>query len=389
MLSATVAFSIDSMLPGLPEIAAELVSKDPNKVQLVLTSFVLGMGIGTFFVGPLSDRFGRQNIILIGSALYCLGAFAAWRASSLEMLLAARMVQGLGAAGPRIVSMAVIRDLYSGREMARIMSFVMMVFTLVPAIGPLLGAGIIAFFDWRGIFVAFICFSVISMIWMRLRLPETLAVESRRPFRVEALVSASKELFSHKSTRISIACQAMMFALLFGMLSMVHSIYDVTFDRADSFPYWFGLISILAGSASLLNANIVVRFGMRNVVTVSFIAQIFLSAIMFGLSQFPPADHIYFPLFLVWQTSIFFLAGMTFGNLTALALEPVGHIAGLAASVVSGIATITGPLIAIPVGLMFAGTPAPLALSGVVLCAVASLLMLWLRRDDQRQAQAH
>jgi len=303
MLSATVAFSIDSMLPGLPEIAAELSPKNTNKVQLVLTSFVLGMGLGTFFVGPLSDRFGRQPIILIGAVLYC---------------------QGIGASGPRIVSMAIIRDLFAGRQMARIMSLVMLVFTLVPAVGPLIGAGIIALSDWRGIFVAFICFSVISMIWMILRLPETLALDKRRSFKIGALVSTSKELFSHQSTRISIACQSMMFALLFGMLSLVHPIYDVTFARAESFPYWFALISILSGSASLLNANIVVRFGMRNVVLASFISQIFLSGMMLAVSQFPPADYIYFPLFMIWQTSIFFLAGMTLGNLTALAMEPVG-----------------------------------------------------------------
>ena len=384
MLSATVAFSIDSMLPGLPEIASELSPSDPNKVQMILTSFVLGMGIGTFFVGPLSDRFGRRAIMLIGATFYCLGAFIAWRAASLEVLLAARMMQGLGAAGPRIVSMAVIRDLYSGREMARIMSFVMMVFTLVPAIGPLMGAGIIAVSDWRGIFVAFMCFSAVSMLWMLARLPETLNPDNRRPFKVKALIIAGKELFTYRRVRVSIICQAMMFGLLFGMLSMVHPIYDITFGRAESFPYWFGLISILAGTASLLNANIVVRFGMRNVVTVSFAVQIVLSIIMLALSLWPPADAPYFALFMVWQTSVFFLAGLTFGNLNALAMEPVGHIAGLAASVLSGTATVLGTLIGVPVGLMFAGTPVPLAAAGILFCTIATVMMLWLRACEIR-----
>ncbi|MGB7318171.1 MAG: multidrug effflux MFS transporter, partial [Planktotalea sp.] len=385
MLSATVAFSIDSMLPGLPEIAAELSPSDPNKVQLVLTSFVLGMGIGTFFTGPLSDRFGRRSVMFIGALLYCLGAFIAWRAPTLEILLAARMLQGLGASGPRIVSMAVIRDLFSGREMARIMSLIMMVFTLVPAIGPLMGTGIIAMSDWRGIFVAFMCFSAISMIWMYARLPETLAPENRRPFKVAALITATKELFTYRRVFVSIFCQAMTFALLFGMLSMVHPIYDVTFDRAESFPYWFGLISLIAGSASLLNAHIVGRFGMRNVVTVSYTVMIVICVAMLALSQWPPQDTIYFVLFLVFQTSVFFLAGMTFGNLSALAMEPVGHIAGLAASILSGLATIIGTIFAIPVGLMFAGTPAPLAAAGIVFCALSSALMLWLRRYEMRK----
>lgn len=385
MLSATVAFSIDSILPGLPEIAADLSSTNSNKVQLVLTSFVLGMGIGTFFAGPLSDSFGRRNIMLLGAGIYCLGAFVAWRASSLEVLLAARMVQGLGAAGPRIVSMAVIRDLYSGREMARIMSLVMMVFTLVPAIGPLMGAGIIAISDWRGIFLAFMLFSIVSMTWMMARLPETLTPENIRAFRVKTLWLAIQELFTYRRVRVSIFCQSMGFALLFGMLSMVHSIYDVTFDRAESFPYWFGLISILAGSASLLNANIVVRFGMRNVVTVSFGAQAILSTLMFAVTLWAPSDALYFGIFLVWQTSVFFLAGMVFGNLNALAMEPVGHIAGMAASLLSGLATILGTLIAIPIGLMFSGTPAPLTAAGAVMCLCATVMMLWLRRYEMRR----
>ena len=388
MLSATTAFSIDSILPGLPEIAAELSPLDPNKAQLVLTSFVLGMGIGTFVAGPLSDSLGRRLIMVIGATLYCIGAFIAWRAESLELLLAGRMLQGFGAAGPRIVSMAVIRDLYSGRQMARIMSFVMMVFTLVPAVGPLLGTGIIAMSDWRGIFVAFMLFSIISMLWMGARLPETLTLENRRKFSLSTLFAATIELFGHRRVRISILCQSMMFALLFGMLSMVHPIYDITFERAESFPYWFGLISLIAGSASLLNASIVVRFGMRNVITVSYGVQIIFSLIMLLLSLSPPSDTIYFGLFIVWQTSIFFLAGMTFGNLNALAMEPVGHIAGLAASLLGGLATFIGTLLAIPVGLMFSGTPSPLAAASIVFCTLATALMLRLRAYENRDAQA-
>ncbi|WP_439143153.1 multidrug effflux MFS transporter [Planktotalea sp.] len=384
MLSATTAFSIDSMLPGLPDMAAELSPVDPNKIQLVLTSFVLGMGIGTFVAGPLSDSFGRRKIMLFGASIYCIAAFVAWRAASLEVMLIARMFQGFGAAGPRIVSMAVIRDLYSGRQMARIMSFVMMVFTLVPAVGPLIGTGLIAISDWRGIFLAFILFSSVSMLWMSLRLPETLAPENKRPFKFRMLFEATKELLSHRSVRISILCQSTIFAFIFGMLSVVHPIYDITFDRAASFPYWFGLISVLAGSASLLNATIVVRFGMRNVITVSFAIQMIFSLIMLWLSFAPPSDAPYFVLFMIWQTSVFFLAGMTIGNLNALAMEPVGHIAGIAASLLGGIATILGTLIAIPVGLMFAGTPAPLAGAGAIMCCASTLLMLWLRRCEMR-----
>jgi len=159
MLFATIAFSIDAMLPALPQIAAELSPDAPNTAQLVVTSFVLGMGVGTLFAGPLSDTFGRKTVIIAGALLYCAAAFVASLAPSLEGLLMARVLQGLGAAGPRVVSLALVRDLYKGREMARVMSFAMMIFTLVPAIAPFIGQGIIWVAGWRGIFLSFVVFS--------------------------------------------------------------------------------------------------------------------------------------------------------------------------------------------------------------------------------------
>jgi DHA1 family bicyclomycin/chloramphenicol resistance-like MFS transporter len=188
---ATVAFSIDAMLPALPEIAAELTPEDANRAQLILTSFVLGMGIGTLVVGPISDALGRKRVILMGAALYLLGAGLALIAPSLEMILLARVIQGLGAAGPRVVSLAMIRDLYAGRAMAQIVSYAMLIFTLFPAVAPLIGAAIIAGFGWRAIFVAFLIFSVVSVGWLTLRQPETLAPEARRPLRAARLVPTS------------------------------------------------------------------------------------------------------------------------------------------------------------------------------------------------------
>ena len=164
MLFSTIALSIDAMLPALPEIAAELTPASPNLAQLIVTSFVLGMGVGTLFTGPLADAVGRRRVIMGGAVLYIVGALLAWRAGSLELLLAARFVQGLGAAGPRIAAMAIIRDLFEGREMAQLVSLMMMVFALVPALAPAMGAGIIAVAGWRAIFLAFCVFSVISVV---------------------------------------------------------------------------------------------------------------------------------------------------------------------------------------------------------------------------------
>ena len=178
------------------------------------------------------------------------------------------------------MGIAIIRDLFSGREMARMMSFVMMVFTLVPAIAPLLGAYIIGVVGWRGLFLAFILFAVVVCGWLMVRQEETLPAEKRRPFRAGPLWAALKEVLSYPVVRMSVLIQSLSFASLFAMLSSVQQIYDITYDRADSFPAWFAIVSLLAGTSSLLNAFVVVRFGIRAVVTTTLAVQILVSGAM-------------------------------------------------------------------------------------------------------------
>ena len=376
VLFATIAFSIDAMLPALPEIAAELTPGAPNRAQLILTAFILGMGAGTLVAGPLSDAIGRKPTILAGAVLYILGAALASVAPTLELMLAARLIQGLGAAGPRVASLAMVRDLYSGRQMARIVSFAMMVFTLVPAVAPAIGVAIIAGFGWRGIFGAFIVFSLVSGSWLFLRQPETHPPAARRPLRTGPLLAAAREVLSHRLIVIAIAVQTLAFGALFGTLSSTQQVFDHTFGKADSFPYWFALIAVVSGTGSLLNAAIVVRLGMRRVIGVTLVAQTGFS-LAFGLATLAGLSPawLYFPAYLIWTTGVFFMAGLIFGNLNALALEPVGHIAGMAASITSAIATVVSVFVAAPIGLMFNGTPVPLAL-GVAACTALGAALI-------------
>ncbi len=384
MMFSTIAFSIDSMLPALPEIGAQLSPDDVNRAQLILTSFVLGMGIGTFFTGPLSDAFGRKPVIYGGVALYILASAVAWASSSLELVLAARVMQGLGAAGPRVVALAIIRDLYSGRVMARIISIAMMIFTLVPAVAPMLGAGVIALSGWRSIFALFILFALIVCIWMGLRLPESLASENRRPFRVPLMVAATKEMFAHPTVRLSIMVQTLCMGVLFTMLTMVQPVYDIVHQSADSFPFWFGFVALMSGSASLLNAAIVVRVGMRRVVTWAMGAQIMITGVVILLNAMPLSANASFALFVAWQTSVFFMAGVTLGNLNAIAMEPMGHIAGMAASVIGSVATVLAAAIAAPVGLLFDGSITPLTTGILIMCVLAFGLMVHMGRIENR-----
>lgn len=376
MLFSTIALCIDAMLPAVPEIARELTPADPDRAGLVISSFVLGMGIGTFLAGPLADRFGRKAVILWGLGLLMAGsALAAW-SWSLETLLAARLVMGIGAAAPRVASMALVRDMFSGRQMAQIVSFAMMVFMIVPAAAPAMGALVIAGFGWRGVFWTFVLFALVVGTWLILRQPETLTPAARIPLRVGTLIAGARTVLSNRLAVASILVQTMVFGVLFGTLSTVQPLFEKTFGRGETFPAWFALIALCSAGASLTNALLVRRLGMYRVVLTVLLVQIVLSWVMAAMTLgglWP--DVLYFPAYVVWVIGLFAMAGMTVGNLNAIAMEPMGHIAGLAASVILALPTILSTAIAAPLGLAFDGTPGPLALGAFVCVGLALFAM--------------
>lgn len=362
MLAAVVAFSIDAMLPGLSRISDELSPSAPDQASLVVAVFMLGLGVGTLFAGSLADAFGRRPVILLGLGLYIVAALLSAFAYTLEALLLARFVQGLGASGPRIAVLAVVRDCYQGREMARLVSFVMLVFTLVPVLAPTLGAWIIFAAGWRGIFFAFATFATLLGLWIWSRLSETLEAEKKRPFRFNMMVSGLRELWGIKMVRLSIILQTLVFSTLFSLLSSTQLIFDQTFDRAHEFHLWFGGIALVAGTSGFLNAKLVVKHGMRAIVFAMLCVSTSLTIALVLLWQFNLPAPVYFGSFVLWQTTLFFKAGMSIGNLNTLAMEPVGHMAGLAASLIGAISTCGAALITVPTALIFNGTPIPLAL---------------------------
>ncbi len=380
MMFATIAFSIDAMLPALPLIASEIAPGGVAQAALVITFFVIGMGAGTFFTGPLSDAYGRKPIVYWGLAVYALGAVLSWMAPTLELMLAARVLQGLGAAGPRVVSTAIIRDLYAGRTMASIMSLTMMLFLLVPAMAPLIGQVIMDAFGWRAIYAAFLLFGLVLFIWFGARVTETLPPELRRPLRFALMADAVRQMFANPTVRLSILVQTLMLMILFSVLTMVQPIFDVTFGRVDSFPLWFGAIAVTSGVSSLLNAALVGRFGMRRLVTWALAAQVVIST-LFVLWMLADMPHL-FAFYVFWQWSVMFQGGLTVANLNAIAMEPMGHIAGMAASVIGAVSTVLGAALASPLGLLFDGTPMPLVATILVASVLASVLMQYMRRAE-------
>lgn len=374
-LFATVAFSMDAMLPALPQIAAELTPTDVNRAQLVLTSFMAGMGIGTLFAGPISDALGRKRAMAIGITIYLVFSIVAMFAGTLDALLLARFAQGLGAASPRIVGTALVRDLYAGREMARITSFIMMVFMIVPAMAPLIGQGFIHVQGWRGVFIGFFLFGSLGWLWLGLRQEETLAPQDRRPLRLRSLWEGTREVLSDRQVVLSTITMTLGFAQMFALLSSAQQLFGETYGQGERFPLWFAVMALLAATGTLINSRLVMRVGMRRIARTAYLLQIFASAafLLALWGGLPPL--LRFPVFFLWSVGIFTMAGLTFGNLNALAMQRMGHIAGLTASVVAALSTLGAVLIAAPVGLAYDGTAMPVAVAALVCSALAWAMM--------------
>lgn len=377
LMFATVAYSIDSMLPLLVQMGEALAPETPQSAQLVITIFVMGLGLGTLVMGPISDALGRKKLILAGIALYMAAAVVAAMSESMTVLLAARFIQGLGVAAPRVVSQALVRDLYTGRHMARIMSLAMMIFVLVPAVAPLLGATLGNLFGWRAIFWSFLVFGTVSASWLYFRQPETLPPENRRTLEAGPVLRAFREVFTHKQVMLYLIALTFSFATMFIWLSSIAQIFDEVFDKIDEFPLWFALSALMSAPGSLVNAQLVVRLGMRRLIVVSLIGQLLVVAA--ALVLYTTLGELPFWAFFTFMFAHFFAVGLIFGNLNALALVPLGHVAGTASSVMGGVSTMVSAMVAAPIAALYNGTTLPL-MGGVALCNICALVAMAVAR---------
>jgi MFS transporter, DHA1 family, multidrug resistance protein len=372
-----IAFGTDTMLPAFPEIAKDLELLNVNKAQLIISSFILGTGVGQLISGPISDTFGRKPIITIGLIIFILACIAAYYAETLEMMLVARFIQGLGISAPRTVTMALIRDLYSGRKMAQVMSLAMAIFVLVPALAPSIGQLLFVNFGWRSIYLAFIAFALIGLLWLNLRQPETLPFEQRKKFSSTEFLRAFKIVITNSAVVKYTVTLALGFGALFGYLNSAQQIFVDTLGAGMKFPMYFAIISILAAPASFLNAALVMKYGMKLLATIGFALQIIFAIItILIINQDFISMEWLLVIFISWSVIAFFLKGLYFGNLNALAMEPMGEIAGMASAIIGASATMLGILIAIPIGLAFNGTATPVLFGYITCSSLALILML-------------
>ncbi len=354
LLMSLVALSVDAMLPALPVIGQDLGVQRPNGAQFVITALFVGLGVGQLIFGPLSDRFGRKPAIYAGLTVFMIGCLISQFASSFEFMIAGRVLQGIGAAGPRVVTIALIRDQYSGQQMARIVSFVIAVFILVPAVAPLLGQGILWLGGWRSIFATFFVVASIAFAWFTFRQPETLPKDQRRSLSPSAIGRAIGNILRIRSTIGYTLATSMIFSPFVAYLSSAQQIFQEAYDTGALFPLYFGLLALAVGFGSLANDRLLKRHGMHQIASS---AAIFTSVVsLIALIVFIAFDGL--PplwLFLIYLAAIFVFMGALFGNLNALAMEPLGRVAGIGAALVASVASFISVIIGTVIGQMFDG----------------------------------
>ena len=343
------------MLPALAAIANELGAARANDAQFVITSLFLGLGVGQLLFGPLSDRIGRKPAIYAGLALFMTGCLASLFASTFEAMIAGRVLQGVGVAGPHVVSMALVRDQYEGRLMARLMSLALAVFILVPTIAPALGQLILWLAGWRTIFATFLAIAALALAWLALRQPETLPVEHRRSFSPRVIARGVAEVVRIRASLGYTLASGFVFAPFIAYLSSAQQIFQQAYDTGALFPAYFASLSLAVGAALLVNGRLVMRHGMRRLCKVAstLVAVVSLAAwgAAFAFDGLPPLW-----LFMAYLAGVFMGVGVLFGNLSALAMEPLGHIAGVGAAVVTSIGTLVSVPLGMLIGQRFDGT---------------------------------
>lgn len=373
-LAAVGAMSIDIVLPALPAIGNAFGVTNENDRQLVILIFTAAFGVSQLFYGPLSDRYGRKPLIAVGLALYLVGSVAAMFVSSFEALLAMRVVQGVGTAALQVVTLALVRDCFSGPAMGRVMTFVFTTFMIVPIIAPTLGQQIEHIATWKGIFAFNAIAGALILMWMLTRISETLRPEDRRSLAFGSLASALGEIVTNRVTAGYAVASTLTLVGLFAYIICVQQVYGELYGLGPLFPYAFGGSAVGVAVAALVSARLVRRLGMRPVAhgALAIFAASGMALVLLSLGGNPP--------FWVTFTLISFCMmafGVLQGNIGAIALEPLGHIAGTASSLI-GVVTLTiANILAGLVGRAYDGTVMPLACAFGLGGLAAAVVVFW------------
>ncbi|WP_261841912.1 multidrug effflux MFS transporter [Aliamphritea ceti] len=377
MMMSLVALAIDAMLPALALMGDALQVADINDVQLVVSVLFLGMAVGQLCYGPASDSFGRRPVMYLGYALFIAGGILCIVAQDLHVMLLGRFLQGFGLAAPKILTVAIVRDQFSGRDMARVMSFIMVIFIVIPMIAPVFGQLILWVADWRYIFVAILVIGLISLVWFHLRQPETHPQERRAEFSFKAISKAFMTVTTDRFAMGYTVMAGIVSGAFVAYLSSSAQVFQQLYGLGELFPLYFALLAFAIGFSSYLNGRLVMRLGMQHLTWRALLILMISSTLCVVASSYwqglPP----------LWLLTLYFILafaciGMLFSNLNALAMEGLGQYAGMGAAVVGAVSTLLSAIIGVFIGGLFNGTVIPLVAGFAVCAAVGLVMMRWI-----------
>jgi DHA1 family bicyclomycin/chloramphenicol resistance-like MFS transporter len=370
LLMALNALAIDIMLPALQQIGASLGVENENHRQYIVSAYLLGFGGAQLIYGPLADRFGRRLPLMIGIVIYICSALGIAFIPSFVGLLTLRFVQGLGAAATRVITISIVRDIYGGRQMAEVMSLIMMVFMIVPVIAPGTGQIILLFASWHMIFVFIAAVAVCVLTWMYVRMPDTLHPKDVRPFTAKSILAGFAIVLSNRTALCYTLATTFIFGSLFGFVNSAQQIYVGIYKLGVYAPLAFAGVALFMASASFVNSQLVGRYGMRRLSHASLIG---FSGITFVwlMVQLSFSGPMPFPLFIGFFALVMFQFGLIGSNFNSLAMEPLGHVAGTASSVLGFMSTVGGALIGAAIGQAFDGTATPMVIGYFTVSLIA------------------
>lgn len=374
---AMAAMSIDLLLPAFPEMREAFgLEEDASEISRVITGFIVGLGVGQLVFGPLSDRFGRKRILFVGVAIYVAGAVASSFADSLSSFIACRFVWGFGAAGPRSLALAIIRDTFEGDRMARAMSNVMATFILVPIVAPSVGASLLLVGSWHLVLWVPVASAVVLVTWVGLRLPETLPPERRRSVSPGALLAGAGIVVRNRQTMAFCAASTFLFAIMTSYVGSTQVIVDEVFGQEDLFPVIFGVLAVGLAFGSLLSGRLVIRIGLARLVRAGAVYAV-LAAL--GLAVVGVASDGHPPLWLFLVASALMLPAVTalVPNCNTASMAPLGHVAGMASAVIGTISTAGGALLGSVVDAAYDGSVRPFVI-GALVFASGAFASVWL-----------
>lgn len=380
------AMSIDMVLPALSLIGTDLGVSDGNHTQYIISSLFVGFTVGQLVTGPMADSFGRKFVVYLGLSVFIVGSILCLIASDFSIMLFGRLLQGIGAAAPRNISLTMTRDKYQGRDMARVSSFVMAIFILVPVLAPSFGQAILFFVSWRFIFGIFLIAALITTALTYFRLPETLKPEDKKPFSIKSILHGASKVIGNKTTLGYTICAGLIFGALVGYLNLSRQIFQDYYQVGARFSLYFSVSAISIGVSSIFNSTIVKRYGMNLICHYALLVMIITTALFLIFFFWLPEQQLeQIPIwaFMTYITIIFFCLGLLFGNLNAMAMEPMGHFAGIASGIIGSLSSAISVVIGTIIGQSYNNTLQPLIIGFLILSITSFTLQHFLPKTSK------